>query len=61
MVLISTFARSQKAAIREGYNNDINTYHIISGNLNNLDQNGDIGAQSKILILYNNVYNIIKY
>ena len=34
MVLLSTFGRSQKAAIRKGYNNDINTYLIISGNFN---------------------------
>jgi hypothetical protein len=33
MVLVSTFGRSQKAAIRKGYNDDIDTYLIISGNL----------------------------
>ena len=32
MVMVSTFGRSQRAAIRKGYNDDMDTYLIISGN-----------------------------
>jgi hypothetical protein len=31
MVMVSSFGRSQRGAIRKGYNNDIDTYLIISG------------------------------
>ena len=31
MVMVSTFGRSQRAAIRKGYNDDMDTYLIISG------------------------------
>lgn len=31
MIVVSTFNRSQKAAIRKGFNDDIDTYLIISG------------------------------
>ena len=31
MVIVSTFGRSQRAAIKMGYSNDIDTYLIISG------------------------------
>ena len=33
LILVSTFGRSQRAAIRNGYNSDIDTYLIISGNV----------------------------
>jgi hypothetical protein len=32
MVMVSTFGRSQRAAIRKGFNDDMDTYLIISGN-----------------------------
>jgi hypothetical protein len=35
MVLVSTFGRSQRAAIRKGFNDDMDTYLIISGNCMN--------------------------
>jgi len=31
MIVVSTFNRSQKAAIRKGFHDDIDTYLIISG------------------------------
>jgi hypothetical protein len=31
MVLVSSFGRSQRSAIRQGYNDDMDTYLIISG------------------------------
>ena len=36
MVVVSTFGRSQKAAVGKGYNNDIKTHLIISGNFTDL-------------------------
>ena len=33
MVTVSTFGRSQSAAIMNGYNNDMDTYMFISSNL----------------------------
>jgi len=32
MILVSTFGRSQKSAIRKGFNDDIDTYLIVTGN-----------------------------
>lgn len=32
-IVVSSFARSQKAAMKLGYNDDIDTYIVISGNL----------------------------
>ena len=32
LILVSTYGRSQRAAIRNGYNDDMDTYLIISGN-----------------------------
>ena len=32
-VIVSTFARSQGAALKHGFNDDINTYLLISGTL----------------------------
>ena len=32
MILVSAFGRSQRAAIWKGYNDDMDTYLIISGN-----------------------------
>jgi hypothetical protein len=40
MIFVSAFGRSQKAAIGKGYNNDIDTYLIISGNFNLIFQIG---------------------
>lgn len=31
LILVSTYGRSQRAAIRNGYNDDMDTYLIISG------------------------------
>jgi len=31
MIVVSSFNRSQKAAIRKGFHDDVDTYHIISG------------------------------
>lgn len=36
LILVSTFSSAQRAAIRNGFNNDIDTYLIISGNVHSL-------------------------
>ena len=33
LIVVSTFGRSHRAAIRNGYSNDMDTYLIISGNV----------------------------
>ena len=58
MVLVSTFGRSQKAATRKGYNNDMNTSLIISGNfnLNKCDLYDNTGSSSKSCTYFNSYF-----